>query len=94
MSFNQFFAKVINNLANEFVTKRLAQSKTFQSFAIRTHLNVEKVKEGMKHGVEQVADGNFQTHAQRKMGIRAPPVGGVAGFFRAMGKEVRKDLGM
>ena len=82
--------KVANWLANEVVVKRLAESKAFQSFALRTHYNVEAVREAGKQAVEKAADGGKE--GVKKVGMRPPPKGGVLGFLSAFGKEVRKDL--
>ncbi|CAM9594546.1 unnamed protein product [Ectocarpus sp. 12 AP-2014] len=40
----QFLIKIVNHFASEIITKRLANSRAFQQFAMRTHLKVEQTK--------------------------------------------------
>ncbi|CAN0051899.1 unnamed protein product [Ectocarpus sp. 12 AP-2014] len=40
----QFLIKIVNHFASEIITKRLANSRAFQQFAMRTHLKVEETK--------------------------------------------------
>ena len=54
---NAFAQRLANWLANEVLVKQLARSKTFQSFALRTHLNVEKAKGAIKNTAEEVVLG-------------------------------------
>ncbi|GMI53913.1 hypothetical protein TeGR_g1186 [Tetraparma gracilis] len=101
MSFNQFMMKVANWLANEVVVKRLANSKAFQSAALRTHLTIEKQREAAKQAMESVVDGAGAGAGKQLPGggagaggMRKPPRGGVLGFFSAFRKEVAKDVGL
>jgi len=84
------------------IVKGLAESKTFQKFALRTHLNLEQVKktgtEYMNQGIDEVS--KIATEAAMKEAAAAsgggppkPPLRGISGFFRAFGNEVRKDFG-
>ncbi|CBN79804.1 expressed unknown protein [Ectocarpus siliculosus] len=40
----QFLIKIVNHFASEIITKRLANSRAFQQFAMKTHLKVEQTK--------------------------------------------------
>lgn len=39
----QFLIKIVNHFASEVITKRLANSRAFQQFAMKTHLKVSRV---------------------------------------------------
>lgn len=81
--------------------KGLAESKTFQRFALRTHLNIEKVTktgtEYMNQGIDEVTklatEAAKEAAAAATAGPPQPPLRGIPGFFRAMGKEIRNDFG-
>ena len=53
---NAFVQRVVNWLANEIIVKQLSQNKSFQNFALRTHLHVEKTKEQATKVFEEAAD--------------------------------------
>jgi hypothetical protein len=76
--------------------KGLAESRTFQRFAVRTQSQVEEAKkmgtEYMSTTIEQFEKMTVEEAA--KAGPPPPPLRGMPGFFSAFGKEVRKDLGM
>ena len=100
-----------NRIKQEIFIKGLANSKTFQKFAVHTDRHITKLK---KEGVETLNThmDELQKHATKaafststKEGASAagggagmvPPVKppeGVAGFFSALGKVIRQDLGM
>lgn len=103
----QFIARVVNYVANEIIVKGLANSRTFQKFAVRTNKQYQDLN---KHGTEKVAktleelaktqaaEGGAAAAAtaSSKAGLlQAPqrPLRGIPGFFLAFAKEVRKDLG-
>jgi hypothetical protein len=101
----QFIARVVNYVANEIIVKGLANSKTFQKFAVRTNQQYQELN---KHGTEKVAktleelaktqaaEGGGTAAAASKAGpLQVPqrPLRGIPGFFLAFAKEVRKDLG-
>jgi len=48
---NQFIQRIANYIANEVIVKGLAESKTFQRFALRTHTSVQDLK---SKGTEQM----------------------------------------
>ena len=48
---NQFVQRVVNYVANELFIKGLAESKTFQRFAVHTDRHIQKFN---KDGVEQL----------------------------------------
>ena len=92
---NAFVQRIANYLANEIIVKQLAQNKSFQNMAMRTHLRVEKTKEFMKEGVERAemegleglkkSVGGVAGEAGAKPpkgGIPEPPKTGVTGFMR------------
>ena len=102
----QFIARVVNYVANEIIVKGLANSRTFQKFAVRTNKQYQDLN---KHGTEKVAKtleelaktqaaegARGAAAASSKAGLlQAPqrPLRGIPGFFLAFAKEVRKDLG-
>jgi len=101
----QFIARVVNYVANEIIVKGLANSRTFQKFAVRTNQQYQDLN---KHGTEKVAktleeiaktqaaEGGAAAAATSKADLlQAPqrPLRGIPGFFLAFAKEVRKDLG-
>jgi hypothetical protein len=103
---NQFVTRVANYVANEIVIKGLANSKTFQKFAVRTNKQYEDVA---KHGTANLAK-TLEEMAQEQAGGKAasaaaaasassthlqppkPPLRGIPGFFVAFFKELRKDV--
>ena len=107
---NQFVQRIANYIANEIFIKGLANSKTFQRFAVHTDRHIQKIK---KEGVETLNSHMDEFHKQatkaaystsasegaatsgaRKLMPPQKPLEGVAGFFSALGKVIRRDLGM
>lgn len=76
----------------EVLVKGLAESRTFQRFALRTHTNLEEAKkvgtEYFQKGLEELE----KTSATGGSGPPKPPLRGLPGFFAAFAKEVRKDF--
>merc|ERR1712038_1285510 len=122
---NQFIQRIANYIANEVLIKGLANSRTFQRFAVRTesHLNelrnssTEKINSHLDelhktanqtmHGTRQSGNGpksnsyhtsngygGSSSSTSNKNGPPIPPARGILGFFSAMKKEIRKDLGL
>eukprot|EP00578_Thalassiosira_sp_NH16_P027704 CAMPEP_0181103450 /NCGR_PEP_ID=MMETSP1071-20121207/14872_1 /TAXON_ID=35127 /ORGANISM="Thalassiosira sp., Strain NH16" /LENGTH=119 /DNA_ID=CAMNT_0023186525 /DNA_START=98 /DNA_END=457 /DNA_ORIENTATION=- len=114
---NQFVQRIANWMANEIFIKGLAESKTFQRFAVRTDRHVRKYKEeGFEHVNAQIDElhkqatraaystsagggGSASNTASGGAGgnaLRAPqkPLGGISGFFGALGRVIRRDLGI
>ncbi|KAL7449930.1 hypothetical protein ACHAWC_001939 [Mediolabrus comicus] len=110
----QFIQRVVNWIANELFIKGLAESKTFQRFAVHTDKHIQKFK---KDGVEQLNSQFDELHKQATKaaystsssatssakgsgggkGVIQPPkkpMEGIPGFFSALGKVIRKDLGL
>lgn len=100
----QFIARVVNYVANEIIVKGLANSRTFQKFAVRTNQQYQDLN---KHGAEKLAK-TMEDIAKSQGGAAAEgasskssgplqppqrPLRGIPGFFLAFAKEVRKDLG-
>ncbi|CAN0059047.1 unnamed protein product [Scytosiphon promiscuus] len=50
----QFLIRIVNHFASEIITKRLANSRAFQQFAMKTHLKVEQTKK-MAENPEEAA---------------------------------------
>ncbi|CAB9512776.1 expressed unknown protein [Seminavis robusta] len=99
---NQFVQRVANYIANEVLIKGLANSKTFQRFALRTDHSLQQVKkqgtesfeEMTKRAASTVTDGSSSGAAMGTPGgPPAPPLRGFPGFIRAFFKEVQRDLG-
>lgn len=97
---NQFIQRVANYVANEVIIKGLANSKTFQKFAVRTD---QQLKDVQKMGSEQInktveelsknASG-AAVEAGAAGGPPRPPLRGFPGFVSCFFKEIRKDMGM
>jgi hypothetical protein len=95
---NQFVQRLANWLANEVIVKGLAESRTFQRMALKTHTTVEDVKQKstqqMESTLEELAKVTAENGASGSAakGPPQPPLRGVPGFFVAFAKEVRKDI--
>jgi hypothetical protein len=93
---NQFVQRIVNYVANEILIKGLANSKTFQRFAVRTD---QSFKEVHKKGTERLQSTletflNDQPSSSGATKSRQPPIPpqrGMTGFMAAFFKEVRKD---
>lgn len=100
---NQFVQRVANYIANEVLIKGLANSKTFQRFALRTDHTMQSIK---KQGTEKF-ESSFEEMSSRASetvasggakggspgGPPVPPPRGFRGFTRAFVKEVQSDFG-
>lgn len=95
----------------EIFIKGLANSKTFQKFAVHTDRHITKIKkEGMEtlntHVDElhkQATKAAFSTSSNSSGGTSSKgstlmpptkPLSGISGFFSALGKVIRRDLGI
>ncbi len=92
-------------MANEVIVKGLANSRTFQLFAVRTSKQYEDfTKQGaeqLNQTLEELAKQQAEAAASKAStsvassiaaGPPHPPLRGIPGFFAAFFKEVRKDL--
>mmetsp|Transcript_30967 Transcript_30967/g.65927 ORF Transcript_30967/g.65927 Transcript_30967/m.65927 type:complete len:120 (+) Transcript_30967:143-502(+) len=115
---NQFIQRVANYLANEVFIKGLAESRTFQKFAVRTDKHIQTFrKEGLEHVNSQIDElhkqatraaystasdsvarggGGVAGNAGGGTTLRPPrkPTEGLPGFFSALGRVIRRDLGL
>lgn len=94
---NQFFQRVANYVANEIVVKGLANSKTFQRFAVRTNKQYEEVTKQSADQLSKTLENITQQQAGNAAssslkGPPQPPKRGIPGFFVAFFKEARKDI--
>jgi hypothetical protein len=104
---NQFFARVANYVANEIIVKGLANSRTFQRFAVRADKQYQNIQQqGTEHvsktveefaskaGGESVSSSAAAAGAATANGIQPPqrPLRGLPGFAVAFFKEIRKDI--
>ena len=101
---NQFIQRVANYVANEIVVKGLANSRTFQRFAVQTNKQYEDLTkqsaEQLSKKLEELAKKQAAEGVQRvttppSASVVAPPIPplrGVPGFFLAFFKEIRKDF--
>jgi len=60
------FQKIAQFLANEIVTKRLANSRAFQRWALKTHEHVEKSQNLAKTGQEHASKHVESLHKETK----------------------------
>ena len=96
---SQFVQRIANYVANELVIKGLANSKTFQRFAVRTNQQYSEFTEKGTKQMEEVLGEALKKTATTAEGTKSasggrpvPPRTGVPGFFAAFAKEVRKDV--
>jgi len=95
---NQFVQRVANYVANEIIIKGLANSRTFQKFAVRTN---QKYNDAVKQGADSL-NKTMEDMAAQQSGVKSstaaaagppkPPLRGIPGFFVAFAKEVKKDV--
>mmetsp|Transcript_796 Transcript_796/g.963 ORF Transcript_796/g.963 Transcript_796/m.963 type:complete len:105 (-) Transcript_796:251-565(-) len=101
----QFIQRLLTQLINNVLVKGLAESKTFQRFAVRTQSHVEEARKFGNEFVDQTAKSASASAASatattasktinKKSVPPQPPLRGIPGFFMALGKEIRKDLKM
>uniref|UniRef100_A0A6U6IHD6 Uncharacterized protein n=1 Tax=Odontella aurita TaxID=265563 RepID=A0A6U6IHD6_9STRA len=109
---NQFIQRVANYIANEVLIKGLANSRTFQRFAVRTDKHITEMKGKGTNTLNEAMDELHKTatetafssgskvgmHTSAKSSVPTgppqPPLRGFAGFLRAFGAEIKKDLGL
>eukprot|EP00814_Leptocylindrus_danicus_P022619 CAMPEP_0116042232 /NCGR_PEP_ID=MMETSP0321-20121206/25555_1 /TAXON_ID=163516 /ORGANISM="Leptocylindrus danicus var. danicus, Strain B650" /LENGTH=107 /DNA_ID=CAMNT_0003522645 /DNA_START=142 /DNA_END=465 /DNA_ORIENTATION=+ len=103
---NQFIQRIANYIANEILIKGLAESRTFQRVALRTHNTIQDMKKGGIENINSKLDdvhkaaseaAYYSTSTKSKAATKGPPTppqSGFAGFVSAFGKEIRKDLGI
>lgn len=53
----QFLIKIVNHFASEIITKRLANSRAFQQFAMKTHLKVGQQETERERETEKTERG-------------------------------------
>ncbi|KAG5189836.1 hypothetical protein JKP88DRAFT_232908 [Tribonema minus] len=96
---NALFTKIINHFASEMITKRLAQSKTFQDMALKTHQHVQKgrgaindpkLQQELYKEASKVAS---QVVSKEAVSQKASSFGQtLSRFRRALGEEINKDI--
>lgn len=93
---NKFIQDVVRYVANELITNGLANSRTFQRFAVTTNkIYEERVKaeaEKLNATVEQHLGSIATSSSSTAAGPPQPPLRGFPGFVAAFYKEVRKDI--
>jgi hypothetical protein len=93
---NQFVQRVVNYVANEILIKGLANSKTFQRFAVKTDHSLRKGTESLQQTIEELSKQQVRTSHTSTTARRPPPIKpqtGVFGFLSAFVKEIRQDFG-
>jgi hypothetical protein len=66
---SQLVQRVVNYIAGELITKRLANSQTFQNMAYKTHKHLSK-------GQEMAQTGELKEHAQKTAKVATEKTGG------------------
>ena len=95
MSFNKFITKVLSQLMGDAIQKQLAQSKTFQDFALRTHHHVSKGQNALKDPRAQQAlleEARKAAASLRSSNPGSSFASKFQKFTKALGEEVGKDL--
>lgn len=99
---NQFVNRIANYVANEILIKGLANSKTFQRFAVRTDSKLQDLHKTHTEKISTVFEELGTTSAQQvrmnstaaaNAGPPQPPLRGFPGFIRAFVHEVKRDFG-
>mmetsp|Transcript_27137 Transcript_27137/g.61323 ORF Transcript_27137/g.61323 Transcript_27137/m.61323 type:complete len:111 (+) Transcript_27137:232-564(+) len=107
---NQFIQRVASYIANEVFIKGLAESRTFQKFAVRTDRHLREFKkeglEGLNSQIDELhrqatraaystgsGGGQAAATGSSRAGTPSPPQK-PGGFISALGKVIRRDLGM
>ncbi|CAM9358947.1 unnamed protein product [Pylaiella littoralis] len=80
----QFLIKIVNHFASEVITKRLANSRAFQQFAMKTHLKVEETKKVVENPEEAA---KLLRGAEQKVKAEAESVVSSFERFKAALKE-------
>ena len=75
---NQFFQRVANYVANEVIIKGLANSRTFQRFAVRTNKQYEDLT---KQGAEQLNQTLEELAKQQAGGVQNAAAGVVGPYL-------------
>ncbi len=105
---NQFVQRIANYVANELIIKGLANSKTFQRFAVKTNKQYEELhkqstvkltetleelaKQQQREATANAAAGTGTVTANTPLLPPQRPLRGIPGFFVAFFKEIRKDI--
>jgi hypothetical protein len=79
---NQFVQRIANYVANEIIIKGLANSKTFQRFAVRTSKQYEDLQ---KQGTEKLTETLEELAKQQTGNAATAPQGGTAAAAAANG---------
>jgi hypothetical protein len=94
---NQFVQRVVHYVANEILIKGLANSKTFQRFAVKTDQSLRKGTEQLNQTMEELTKQQqqqlFRTGSSAARQPPSKPQMGFTGFVSAFFKEIRKDFG-
>jgi hypothetical protein len=96
---NQFVQRVVHYVANEILIKGLANSKTFQRFAVKTDQSLRKGTEQLNQTMEELTkqqqQQQFRTSSSSSAARQPPskPQMGFTGFVSTFFKEIRKDFG-
>lgn len=92
----QFFMKMIDWVANEIVVKHLANSRTFQRFALKTDETIQHhTTKATKMGEEVLKKASEHGEKIVKGAAEQPPpdISGFTRFFNAFADEIKKDVG-
>jgi hypothetical protein len=92
---NQFIQKIANYIGNEVIIKGLANSRTFQRFAVRTDASIKEMHKTGSDSLNKTFDeitGEQITKATTKGGPPQPPLRGFPGFVSAFFKELKSDV--
>jgi hypothetical protein len=101
ITMSQFIQRLATYLTNEVLIQGLANSKTFQRFAVHTNTSITRLKKTGTQTIQQTIDKYASTSsatasnsASRIPPAPHPPRRGFAGFVSAFVKEVQSDLGI
>mmetsp|Transcript_220 Transcript_220/g.303 ORF Transcript_220/g.303 Transcript_220/m.303 type:complete len:120 (+) Transcript_220:46-405(+) len=80
---NQFFQRVANYVANEILIKGLANSKTFQKFAVRTDSHFRNIKKSSDEAINSKLDELHKTATKTAFSSENPFQAGATGSSSA-----------
>jgi hypothetical protein len=90
-----FFGRILNYIVGEVIVKTLAESRSFQRFAVRTDEALRTHKAKIQEAGDKIvnhAKVKGETLLKDKEVVNAPDFSRITGFFKHLGNEVKKDV--
>ena len=87
----QFIARIAQWMADQIITKRLAQTEAFQRMAQKTHQQVQRGQAGARDLGKMAADQREKVVGQGKQKVSGAG-DDAKSFFKYFAEEIEKDL--